>query len=159
MQVEDSDILVSGGGIAGLIAAAAFGSAGYSVTCVDPAPPVTEEAADGSDLRTTAFLQPSIRLLERAGLWDTLAPHATPLQIMRIVDAGGAEPTARLVRDFNASDISDAPFGWNLQNWLLRREIAARLAEMPNVEFPPGTATTALTARTRRASPCRMARK
>ena len=142
-----TDILISGGGIAGLVAAAAFGAAGHRVICVDPAPPVTEEAADGSDLRTTAFLQPSIRLLERAGLWDTLAPHATPLQIMRIVDAGGAEPAARLVRDFNASDISDAPFGWNLQNWLLRREIAARLAEMPNVEFRPGTATTALTAR------------
>ena len=142
-----TDILISGGGIAGLVAAAAFGADGHRVICVDPAPPVTEEAADGSDLRTTAFLQPSIRLLERAGLWDLLAPHATPLQIMRIVDAGGAEPTARLVRDFNASDISDAPFGWNLQNWLLRREIAARLAEMPNVEFRPGTATTALTAR------------
>ena len=142
-----TDILISGGGIAGLVAAAAFGADGHRVICVDPAPPVTEEAADGSDLRTTAFLQPSIRLLERAGLWDTLSPHATPLQIMRIVDAGGAEPTARLVRDFNASDISDAPFGWNLQNWLLRREIAARLADMPNVEFRPGTATTALTAR------------
>lgn len=38
MQVENCDILVSGGGIAGLITAAAFGSAGYSVICVDPAP-------------------------------------------------------------------------------------------------------------------------
>ncbi|MBA4490439.1 UbiH/UbiF family hydroxylase [Paracoccus sp. S1E-3] len=142
-----TDILISGGGIAGLVTAAAFGADGHRVICVDPAPPVTEEAADGSDLRTTAFLQPSIQLLERAGLWDLLAPHATPLQIMRIVDAGGAEPIARLVRDFDASDISDAPFGWNLQNWLLRREIAARLAEMPNVTFRPGTATVALTAR------------
>ncbi|NHF74069.1 UbiH/UbiF family hydroxylase [Paracoccus xiamenensis] len=142
-----TDILISGGGIAGLVAAAAFGADGHRVICVDPAPPVTEEAADGSDLRTTAFLQPSIRLLERAGLWDLLAPHATPLQIMRIVDAGGAEPEARLVRDFNASDISDAPFGWNLPNWLLRREITARLSAMENVDFRPGTATRGLTAR------------
>ena len=142
-----TDILVSGGGIAGLVAAAAFGADGHRVICVDPAPPITDEATDGSDLRTTAFLQPSIRLLERAGLWEALAPHATPLQIMRIVDAGGAEPVARLVRDFNAADISDAPFGWNLPNWLLRREITAKLAAMDNVSFRPGTATTALTAR------------
>ena len=142
-----TDILVSGGGIAGLVAAAAFGADGHRVICVDPAPPITDEGADGSDLRTTAFLQPSIRLLERARLWDTLAPYATPLQIMRIVDAGGAEPTARLVRDFDAADISDAPFGWNLPNWLLRREITARLSAMPNVDFRPGTATVALTAR------------
>ena len=142
-----TDILISGGGVAGLIAAAAFGADGHRVICVDPAPPVTDEGAAGSDLRTTAFLIPSIRLLERAGLWDRLRPHATPLQIMRIIDAGGAEPVARLTRDFDAADISDAPFGWNLPNWLLRREITARLAEMPNVTFRPGTATTGLTAR------------
>ncbi|MFV0293050.1 MAG: UbiH/UbiF family hydroxylase [Paracoccus sp. (in: a-proteobacteria)] len=145
--LAETDILVSGGGIAGLIAAAGFGADGHHVTCVDPAPPITDESAAGSDLRTTAFLQPSIRLLERAGLWPRLAPHATPLQIMRIIDAGGATPTARLTRDFNAADISDAPFGWNLPNWLLRREISARLMEMDNVDFRPGTATSALTAR------------
>ena len=143
----ETDILISGGGIAGLIAAAAFGAAGHRVICVDPAPPVTEEGAAGSDLRTTAFLHPSIRLLERAGLWERLSPHATPLQVMRIVDAGGTEPTARLTRDFDAADISDAPFGWNLPNWLLRREIATRLAEMENVSFRPGTGTAGLTAR------------
>ena len=33
----DSDILVSGGGIAGLTAAAAFAGAGFRVVCVDPA--------------------------------------------------------------------------------------------------------------------------
>ena len=49
---------------------------------------------------------------------------------MRIVDAGGEEPEPRIVKDFDASDISDAPFGWNLPNWLLRREMVARLAEI-----------------------------
>ena len=123
MQIQDSDILVSGGGIAGLITAAAFGSAGYSVTCVDPTPPITEEGAQGSDLRTTAFLHPSISVLAAAGLWERLAPHATALQIMRIIDAGGKLSQARLTRDFDASEISDQPFGWNLPNWLLKREI------------------------------------
>ena len=39
------DILISGGGIAGLTAAAAFGSAGFNVVCVDPTPPVTDGTA------------------------------------------------------------------------------------------------------------------
>ena len=103
------DVLVSGGGVAGLAAAAAFGAQGLSVVCVDPAPPVTEEGAEGADLRTTAFLQPSVALLRRIGLWDRLAPHAAPLQVMRIVDAGGAEPVARLTREFDASEISAEP--------------------------------------------------
>lgn len=135
------DILVSGGGVAGLTAAAMFGSAGFSVICVDPTPPVTERDATGSDLRTTAFLQPAQALLERAGLWRRLAAHAAELQVMRIVDAGGPQPQARLTKDFNASDISDKPFGWNLPNWLLRREMVARLDELPNVAFRPGTGT------------------
>ena len=141
MTIERFDIIVSGGGVAGLTAAAAFGARGYAVLCVDPAPPVTERDAEGADLRTTAFLQPSRPVLEDAGLWERLAPHAMPLQVMRIVDAGGAEPEPRLTKDFDAADISDQPFGWNLPNWLLRRETAARLAEIPNVSFRPGLAT------------------
>jgi 2-octaprenyl-6-methoxyphenol hydroxylase len=147
-MAQDVDILVSGGGIAGLAAAAAFGSAGYSVLCVDPAAPITTGDAPGADLRTTAFLQPSIRVLQGAGLWERLTPHAMPLQVMRIVDAGGAEPVARLSHAFDASDLSDKPFGWNLPNWLLRREFLARLGDLPNVAFRPGIATTALTTRT-----------
>ncbi len=147
-MTEACDILISGGGIAGLTAAAAFGSAGFDVICVDPTAPVTERDVDGSDMRTTAFLQPARGLLERAGLWERLDAHAAPLQVMRIVDAGGEIPEPRVVRDFNAADISDQPFGWNLPNWLLRREMVARLAEMPNVSFRPGTGTRSLFTRT-----------
>ncbi len=141
------DIVISGGGIAGMTAAAAFGSAGYRTICVDPAPPVITEADPAADLRSTAFLHPSVKVLEQAGLWERFTAHAMPLQIMRIVDAGGKTPEPRVSHDFNASDISDQPFGWNLPNWLLRREISARLTELPEVEFRPGIATTRLATR------------
>ena len=144
MLTFDHDILVSGGGVAGLAAAAVFGAAGFSVLCVDPTAPITERDAEGSDLRTTAFLQPSQSLLEQAGIWARLKDHAAPLQVMRIVDAGGVVAEPRLVKNFNAADISEKPFGWNLPNWLLRRELLARLTELPNVEFRPGVGTTSL---------------
>ncbi|HCQ58667.1 MAG TPA: UbiH/UbiF family hydroxylase, partial [Sulfitobacter sp.] len=41
-------------GIAGLTAAAAFGTAGFDVICVDPTPPVTDGSAQGADMRSTA---------------------------------------------------------------------------------------------------------
>ena len=147
-MTDSCDIVISGGGLAGLTAAAAFGAAGFSVVCLDPAPPVTERDAEGSDLRSTALLQPARTLLESCGLWDRLAPHAAALEVMRIVDAGGAEPTPRVVREFRAAEISEQPFGWNFPNWLLRREGLAHLATLPNVEFRPGTATTSLFTRT-----------
>ncbi|WP_424975161.1 UbiH/UbiF family hydroxylase [Dinoroseobacter sp. S124A] len=141
MQPTRTDILISGGGVAGLSAAAAFGTAGFDVVVVDPAPPVTEGDAADADLRTTAFLQPSRDVLARAGLWERLAPFAAPLQVMQIIDAGGPEPVARVQKAFDAEDISDEPFGWNLQNWLLRREMLARVTELPNVDFRAGIGT------------------
>lgn len=151
MAHTTTDILISGGGVAGLSAAAAFGSAGFRVVCVDPTPPVTSDAEDGADLRTTAFLHPSLPVLQAAGLWSRLQPHAAALQVMRIIDAGGEVAEPRLTKDFDAADISDQPFGWNLPNWLLRREMVARLAELPNVDFRPGTGTARLMTRTREA--------
>ncbi|KIC44630.1 2-octaprenyl-6-methoxyphenyl hydroxylase [Ruegeria sp. ANG-S4] len=147
-MTESCDILVSGGGIAGLTAAAAFGAAGFDVICVDPTPPVTQRDVEGSDMRTTAFLQPARALLEQCGLWERLEAEAAPLQIMRIVDAGGDIPEPRVVRDFNATDISDQPFGWNLSNWFLRREMVARLSDLANVDFRPGVGTQSLFTRT-----------
>jgi len=148
MTRQTTDILISGGGVAGLMAAAAFGTAGFAVICVDPEAPVTDAADPAADLRTTAVLQPSQAVMQAAGVWDRLAPHAAPLQVMRIIDAGGETAEPRLIRDFNAADLSDAPFGWNLPNWLMRRELLARLAELPDVRFQAGLATRGLTTRT-----------
>ncbi|HCB52876.1 MAG TPA: UbiH/UbiF family hydroxylase, partial [Rhodobacter sp.] len=65
--MTQTDIIISGGGLAGLMAAAAFGAAGFSVTCIEPTPPVTSPQDQGADLRSTAILQSSYALLERAG--------------------------------------------------------------------------------------------
>jgi len=148
MDTTQTEILISGGGVAGLAAAVAFGASGFNVIVFDPAPPVTDAAQDGADLRTTAFLQPAQRFLDRAGMWDALAPEATALEIMRIVDAA-KEPATQ--RDFVADDISDAPFGWNLPNWLLRRVMVDRIAAMPNVSLRTGTGFASMVARLDRA--------
>ena len=95
MSFQITDVFVSGGGIAGMVAALAFERAGFSVICADPVPPVTTQQDNGADLRTTAFLQPSKTFLQSIGIWNHLAEHAMPLEVMRIVDAGGAiEPPA-----------------------------------------------------------------
>ncbi len=142
---DPCDILISGGGVAGLTAAVAFGAAGFRVICADPTPPVTEREATGADLRTTAFLQPARDFLTDIGLWEQLAPFATPLDVMRIVDGTTGQP--RILRDFRAAELSDQPFGWNLPNWLLRRELLARIADLPNVTFLSGIGTNSLLTR------------
>ncbi|MEO0391168.1 MAG: UbiH/UbiF family hydroxylase [Pseudomonadota bacterium] len=148
MSEFDFDIVISGGGVAGLIAAASFGAHGFSVLCVDPAPPITERDADGADLRSTALLQPARTLLQDVQVWDLIVPYATPLDVMRIVDAGGPAPTSRHTRDFVAADMGPLPFGWNVPNWALRKVMLDRLAALDTVTFRSGVATQSLVTRT-----------
>ncbi len=143
-MMVDTDILIAGAGPAGLAAACALGTEGHRVILVDPAAPVVDADAPGADLRTTALLQPARDLLDRAGVWDGLAPGATALWTMRIVDAATTPPVAR---DFEARDISDAPFGWNVPNAVLRGALIDRIGALSNVETRFGTSVTALFAR------------
>jgi 2-octaprenyl-6-methoxyphenol hydroxylase len=151
MTRDSVDVFISGGGIAGLAAAAAFGQAGFSVVLADPAPPAEAAEAEGSDLRSTAFLQPARDLFERTGLWDTLAPHAMPLEVLRAVDTVGWPPEIRASRDFRADDISDRPFGWNLLNWQTRHALTGTIAAMPKVDLRMGTGFARLLTRDREA--------
>ncbi len=145
------DVFISGGGIAGLAAAAAFGKAGFSVVLADPAPPVAAAGEDGSDLRSTAFLQPARDLFLRTGLWDALEPHATPLEILRAVDTTGWPPEIRAARDFRSDDLSDLPFGWNLPNWQTRLVLTEAVGAMANVDLRMGVGFARLLARDREA--------
>lgn len=144
MEQTDCDIFISGGGPAGLTAACVFGAAGFRVVVADPAPPVTQQTAPGADLRSTAILQPGRKLMEQAGIWGLLSPHAMPLDKMRIVDISGDAP---LQRDFIASDISDLAFGWNISNTNLRRVLLDRIRALEPVDFRPGVGFARILAR------------
>src|SRR5688572_16404892 len=80
------DIAVVGAGPVGLAAALALDGASYRVALVGPANPP-------EDRRTAALLSGSVALLERLGVWTTVAADAAPLRTMRIVDG-----TRRLFR-------------------------------------------------------------
>ena len=138
---KTTEVLISGGGIAGLTSACAFAKAGFEVVCVDPLPPITNSENINSDLRSTAFLQPAKNTLKNAGLWENFEKFATPLEVMRLADAGGINNEIRTVADFNASEISEEPFAWNLPNWLLRRELVNHIQSLSNVTLLFGQKT------------------
>ncbi len=146
--MDRTDIFISGAGVAGLTAALALADAGFRVTVADPAPPAAHGAEDGSDLRSTAYLQPAQALFARLGLWARLAPLACPLEVLRIVDTAGEPPVLRETRDFKAADLGDQPFGWNLLNWVTRRELTAAAQAHPGVDLRLGVGFAALVQRT-----------
>jgi 2-octaprenyl-6-methoxyphenol hydroxylase len=129
--MTDIDILIAGGGLAGLAAAARLASEGFSVAVADSAaPPPTDTATVGADLRTTALLHPAIETLRRGGAWARMGEAAEALWVMRLVDAGGRENRSRQRADFEAAEMGDRPFGFNIPNTAARAALMARLAEL-----------------------------
>ena len=125
---KTTDILISGGGVAGLTAAAAFGSAGFEVLCIEPTPPVTDATSPGADLRTTAFLTPSIAVLEAAGLWQHLAAPIWQCPLR------GHVAQIKLFNDSHASVESSWDFGVGplkktikIHKWLQLKELSVNL--------------------------------
>ena len=133
--MEKADILVAGGGIAGMSAAARLAADGHRIVLVDPAP----EDAPPSDRRTTAYLQPAISTLDKAGVWDALQSEGTALATMRIIDAGGAVREVRETADFTAEATGHDVFGWNVPNMPARAALLESLKTAPNVRLCLGT--------------------
>ncbi len=134
-----SDVFISGAGLAGMILAARLAQRGLSVTICDPAPPPRDADVAGSDLRSTAYLDPSRQVLEAAGLWADLAPHAMPLDALQVIDTTGWPPVERERRVFRPDDVGLQSFGWNVPNWRARAVLADRLAAHPGVDLRLGT--------------------
>jgi 2-octaprenyl-6-methoxyphenol hydroxylase len=102
------EVVVVGGGPAGLSAAIALAGAGIATALV--AQPATQP-----DNRTTALMAGSVTALATLGVWEHCRDHAAPLRAIRIVD-----DTNRLVRApevrFTASEIGLDAFGQNIEN-------------------------------------------
>ena len=127
------DVIVVGGGLVGAAAARAFASAGLEAALVDRAPVETGESFDG---RTTAISHASVQVLRGVGLWPAVAAHAEPMADIRITDG-----EAPVFLHYDHREVGDEPFGYIVENRLIRRASAALLERTPNVAlFAPAFA-------------------
>ena len=121
-----TDIVISGSGPAGMMAALALGAKGYRTVLLGP-------ETDKGDRRTTALMMPAIRLLEGLDVWSDIEPEAAPLASMRIIDA-----TRRLVRSpvvtFRAGEIDETAFGYNIPNAVLNEKLADAVSRNPSIQ-------------------------
>jgi 2-octaprenyl-6-methoxyphenol hydroxylase len=118
MSGKSAEVVVVGGGPAGLTAAIALAGAGIETALV-------AKPSGATDNRTTALLASSVTALDALGAWPRCRADAAPLRIMRIID-----DTARLLRapevHFAASEIGLDAFGYNIENRFLLAALDAR---------------------------------
>lgn len=122
------DVVVAGGGPAGLSAGLALADAGLRVAIIDPL------ADPGRDRRTSALMVASVTMLRRLGVWADCEANAAPLEKMRIID-----DTGRLLRaptvEFSAAEVGETAFGWNIHNSVLVTALRRRIAETPSASL------------------------
>ncbi len=146
--LREFDIVIAGGRLGGLFAAAIIGASGYRVLCCDSKQlPVTTNGRS-SDGRTTALFLPAVDALRDVGVWDQIEPFSEPLEVMRIIDAGDGTPQSRRIRDFDPTSISESCFGWCIPNSVLMSRLSQKINHLPNVEILTGIGVSSVLTRT-----------
>jgi len=137
----ETAVCIVGAGPVGATLAATLASAGVPTAVIDaaPLPPMELAAFDG---RAYAIALTSQRLLAAAGIWEHLPETPCPIAAIRVADGRPGERASSLALQFDAAEVSDAPFGYMVEARSLRVALNARLPAMPHLAVhAPATAT------------------
>lgn len=138
--MDDSDVLIVGGGVVGSTLALLLGEAGWHVTIVDAAP-ISENETVGHGkpaLRVSALTAASRRLLTALEVWPWLASRrVASYHGMQVWDAEGSGEIG-----FEAADVGVDSLGHIVENDLLMAGLARRLKTLPNVAWRRGAQVT-----------------
>lgn len=140
MAHNQTDIIISGAGVAGLTLAVLLAKAGLSVAIIDPADEnfISNDALSG---RTVALMNSSLNILRGAGVWPELKTRSNPLKTMQIIDVS-RQQTAPVTEAFEASDIGEEQYGFNIPNNPLRAALFKTAQSEKNITFYLGQALT-----------------
>jgi 2-octaprenyl-6-methoxyphenol hydroxylase len=120
----DCEIVIIGGGLAGMTMAAALGSAGVTTILVDRDTAETR-LAPAFDGRTTALAFGATRLMQAIGAWEFMADGGEPILDIRVAD-----DNAPLFLHYDHRDIGDDPLGWIIENRHIRWGLLQRLKSL-----------------------------
>ena len=112
---NETDIAIVGGGPVGLLLANMLGAAGLRVVIIEALPQLIDYP------RGVGMDDEALRAFQGVGLAETILPHTTPFQIMRLVTGKG--------RVFASIDPQTDEFGWPRRNAFIQPLIDAVLAQ------------------------------
>ncbi len=132
--VYESDVLIVGGGLAGMPLALALAQGGLSVTLVDALDPATATGA-GFDGRVSAVAFSSCRMLKRLDVIKHLDGQMQPINDIVVSDGRVRGPGSSLFLHFDHTEIGDEPLGNLIENRHLRIALQKAIGEAPGVKL------------------------
>lgn len=130
----ESDVLVVGGGLAGLPLALALAQGGLSVTLVDALDPAS--AVDASfDGRVSAVAFSSCRMLRQLGVLQHLDGQMQPINDIVVSDGRVRGASSSLFLHFDHTEIGDEPLGHLIENRHLRIALQKTVMEADSIRL------------------------
>jgi 2-octaprenyl-6-methoxyphenol hydroxylase len=126
-QHINTDVIIIGGGLAGMTAAIGLAVHGFTVAIIDRASQgdLTDKGYDG---RSSALAYASCQLFEALGIWDHMAPYAQPMLEIRVSDG-----PSLLHLHFDSQDLGDGPLGHMVENRHTQIALFKRMAELDGI--------------------------
>jgi 2-octaprenyl-6-methoxyphenol hydroxylase len=130
--MESHDIIIAGGGLVGNALALALAQGGMNVVVIDPIPAKAQLEAT-FDGRTSAIALGSVRILERIGAWHYITPDVSPIHDIRVCDQ-----YATGYVHYHDKDVGDEPFGYIIENHVIRRGLYKKVTEQSGITMLSG---------------------
>ncbi len=139
MQDDRGDVLIAGGGFAGLALAVALKQAlgpSFSVTVADPELSTAAAADLTADPRASAIVAAARQLFEAIGVWQAVAGDAQPILDMAITDSRLTDAVRPVFVTFAGEIEPGAPFAHMIENDRLYAALLAG-AQRAGVDLRP----------------------
>jgi 2-octaprenyl-6-methoxyphenol hydroxylase len=121
------DVAIIGGGLTGLVLAAALGKVGVDVVVVERFP-LIRLTAPGFDGRVTAIARGSKLLLDAIGVWEPIEPGAEPIRDIVVGESGSPASV-----HYDHREVGAEPLGWIAENRSIREALLTRIEALPTV--------------------------
>ena len=128
------DVVIAGGGIAGLTLALALKKAlgdAISVCLCD-----ARVTADGTDQRASAIAPDGVSFFRRIGVWDAIADKTQPILAMKVIDAFKSDTFRPAMLTFVSKSVDSGPLAHMTFHADLERELFATCAANGVVSYP-----------------------
>lgn len=123
------DIIIIGGGMAGLTQAVMLAREGLNVTVIETQDPevIREQRRDG---RASALAYGSQQILDNIGGWDAIADHAQPMWDIRITNQDSP-----WFLHYAHDLVGDMPMGYVVPNPIIIDALFSQLESLPNLHY------------------------
>lgn len=136
------DVVIVGGGLVGMTAAAACAQAGFSIAIVDLKEP-TLQLGEKFDGRSSAIAAASFKMMRALGVADALVDgddtHAGPITKILVSDGEAGKAPSPLSLFFDAAQIFESndngPLGYMVENRRMYAALQQTIAKMDNISW------------------------